>query len=220
MSIQVSLQLNQKKLLNPKQRSMKPLTKAFLFVAATAVVTMSANIPMKMRTVDTCPQFSPMGNFSLEKFLGKWHEIERYPNPMEVGCSCLVSDYEVTSQGHKGSHITINMTYVQSEESKRTALKGLYLTDDTSAEFVFMPLFDPRLQPNVFFLDTDYETYALQYQCQNLFPYGQIEFAFILSRTDSLPADVIAELKQKIADLGSDISQFEEPQHIGCPIPQ
>merc|ERR1712226_930679 len=177
MSIQVSLQLNQKKLLNPKQRSMKPLTKAFLFVAATAVVTMSANIPMKMRTVDTCPQFSPMGNFSLEKFLGKWHEIERYPNPMEVGCSCLVSDYEVTSQGHKGSHITINM-------------------------------------------DPDYETYALQYQCQNLFPYGQIEFAFILSRTDSLPADVIAELKQKIADLGSDISQFEEPQHIGCPIPQ
>ena len=41
-----------------------------------------------------------------------------------------------------------------------------------------------------------------------------------LARTETLPADLVTELKQKIADLGSDISKFEEPQHVGCPTPQ
>ncbi|XP_075253584.1 apolipoprotein D-like [Convolutriloba macropyga] len=189
------------------------------FVSLLSVALSAPGLLSKWSYSDSpCPSFSAMANFSLDRFLGKWHEIQRYPNPMEVGCSCVVSDYQVTSQDQKGSYIKVNMTYIQSDEDKNSALNGLYLNGDNKAEFEFMPHFSTK--PNVFFLDTDYETYALQYQCQLFFPYGQLEFAFILSRTETLPADLVTELKQKIADLGSDISKFEEPQHVGCPTPQ
>ena len=63
----------------------------FLAVFALALVCQGKNINGHLnfaRLVDQCPDFSALGNFSLDSSMGVWHEILRYPNPMEVGCSC------------------------------------------------------------------------------------------------------------------------------------
>ena len=77
----------------------------FLAVFALALVCQCKNINGHLnfaRLVDQCPDFSALGNFSLDSFMGVWHEILRYPNPMEVGCSCVVSDYEVNKLTDEG----------------------------------------------------------------------------------------------------------------------
>lgn len=46
-----------------------------------------------------CPDYLPMSNFDLERFLGKWYESERYFQFSEVAARCVVTDYAVAPNG-------------------------------------------------------------------------------------------------------------------------
>jgi apolipoprotein D and lipocalin family protein len=46
-----------------------------------------------------CPEFEAMRNFESEKFLGTWHEVERYFTVSEVVSKCISADYERRADG-------------------------------------------------------------------------------------------------------------------------
>ena len=46
-----------------------------------------------------CPEYLPMPEFEIEKFLGKWYEAERYFQFSEVAARCVVTDYAKAASG-------------------------------------------------------------------------------------------------------------------------
>ena len=42
-------------------------------------------------------------------------------------------------------------------------------------------------------------------------------YKFVLARTNTLDQDIIDDLKYMLEDMGSDITKFEEPEHVNCP---
>lgn len=46
-----------------------------------------------------CPDYLPMADFDLERFLGKWYEAERYFTFTEVATRCVVTDYAKAASG-------------------------------------------------------------------------------------------------------------------------
>lgn len=54
--------------------------------------------------IGMCPKKAkPMDKLKLEKFVGKWYEIEHYPLPLIMG-PCVTIDYQLTKKG--GATIT------------------------------------------------------------------------------------------------------------------
>lgn len=46
-----------------------------------------------------CPEFQPMPDFDKNKFMGTWHEIERYFTVTEVVSKCISALYERRPDG-------------------------------------------------------------------------------------------------------------------------
>lgn len=46
-----------------------------------------------------CPDYIPIANFDVDKFLGKWYEAERYFQFSEVAARCVVTDYAKAPSG-------------------------------------------------------------------------------------------------------------------------
>lgn len=46
-----------------------------------------------------CPDYLPMAQFDMNRFLGKWYEAERYFQFSEVASRCVVTDYAVGPNG-------------------------------------------------------------------------------------------------------------------------
>lgn len=47
-----------------------------------------------------CPEYDAMPDFDKEKFLGTWHEVERYFTVTEVVSRCIKADYERRADGN------------------------------------------------------------------------------------------------------------------------
>ena len=82
------------------------------------------------------------------------------------------------------------------------------ITDDLS---------DPRFCP-YWVLATDYDSYAPVYSCTNVDEQFYVEFAWIVSRSRSLPADTITELKDKLHsdDIETDNMTVTDQTGCGC----
>lgn len=63
-----------------------------LFILATIT---SAQIP----NLGFCPDYLPMADFDVNRFLGKWYEAERYFQFSELASRCVVTDYAKASSG-------------------------------------------------------------------------------------------------------------------------
>ncbi len=71
----------------------------------------------------------------------------------------------------------MNMTYKRFFMEHASALPILFPRGDKRGEFIFMPEYNRY--PNNFVLKTDYTSYALTYDCQYIWPFGVVEWAWI-----------------------------------------
>lgn len=46
-----------------------------------------------------CPDYLPMADFDIDRFLGKWYENERYFTFSDVASRCIVTDYARAPSG-------------------------------------------------------------------------------------------------------------------------
>lgn len=46
-----------------------------------------------------CPDYVPVSDFDMEKFLGRWYEAERYFAVSEVASRCVTTEYTKGSTG-------------------------------------------------------------------------------------------------------------------------
>ncbi|XP_071522354.1 apolipoprotein D-like [Panulirus ornatus] len=130
-------------------------------------------------SLEKCPEFIPKVDFQVERYLGKWFEIARFPNTYEIGQRCNYAEYSDNGDGtvkvHNGG---LNADGVFTEifgYVEQTDVPGALLLHLDGVPFVG--------QYNV--LETDYTNYATVYTCTDIFGISHVEQAWILARTPS-----------------------------------
>ncbi|CAK1544466.1 unnamed protein product [Leptosia nina] len=148
------------------------------------VATASAQIP----SLGWCPDYQPMANFNINRFLGNWFEEERYFTVSELGTRCVNTKYESTPEGR----IIVSNEITNSLTGMKRVLDGTLqmIGREGEGRMVIKYASLPVPYDNEFIiLDTDYDTFAVMWACSGVGPV-HIQNAWILTR-DRLPTPAI-----------------------------
>ncbi|CAH4038097.1 unnamed protein product [Pieris brassicae] len=127
-------------------------------------------------------------NFSLERFSGEWRLIETYYNERQRGV-CNKANYAV-----QGDTLNIINSHVVGDSLLTVAGTGRFASQ-TVRDAKLLVTVGTR-SSDFWILDTDYDSYALAYSCQNLDSNEYRVFSWKLSRNDSLSADAIERINR------------------------
>ncbi|XP_032529061.2 apolipoprotein D-like [Danaus plexippus] len=152
-----------------------------LLLAATA----SAQIP----SLGWCPDYQPMADFNVNRFLGTWYESERYFTVSELGSRCVAIKYNSTPEGR----ILVSNEITNSLTGLKRVLEGSMQMIGREGEGRMMIKYTalPRTYDNEFsILDTDYDNYAVMWSCSGIGPV-HIQNAWVLTRERIPPLMVL-----------------------------
>ena len=148
-----------------------------------------------------CPEYDRQPNFDTKGYLGTWYEVKTDRTIWyDIGAECTTANYQLNLDGsiqvynrsrhsRNGKYGTITGKAV---ESQVTGPGGLVV------DFFAEPDRTKEANYNVF--DTDYNTYALFYNCEQRKIFGKsgaYEYFSILARTPTLPDDLYEKLEAK-----------------------
>ncbi|XP_012239549.1 apolipoprotein D-like [Bombus impatiens] len=157
--------------------------KIVLILSALALV--RAQIP----SLGFCPDYVPMANFDMSKFLGIWYEAERYFQLTEVVSRCVMANYTMGPDGkyRVSNEVTNRFTGIKrvlEGEIKKAASKaeeGKLIVKYT------IPL-TPETKYSV--LETDYDSYAVLWSCSGIGPF-HTQNAWVMTRERLAPGTVL-----------------------------
>lgn len=135
----------------------------------------------------------------LEKYMGKWYEIERLPNRFEAGLKCVTAEYTLMEDGK----IKVLNSGIDEESSELKSSEGIAKSANKEAPGELKVSFFRPFYGDYFIMELD-ENY--QYV---LVGAPSRDFLWILSRTPDFNDQVAQELKQKAAAQGFPIEQME-----------
>lgn len=125
----------------------------------------------------------------LDKYLGTWYEIARYPNSFEEGCSDVTANYALKDDGD----IKVTNTCVK-EGKENDAIGVAYATNVENTKLkvsFFRPFYGDYW---IIMLGEDY-SYAVVGNPSR-------EYLWILARTSKLPQDVVDMIVKKLPSFG------------------
>ncbi|XP_072742448.1 apolipoprotein D-like [Anoplolepis gracilipes] len=146
----------------------------------------SAQIP----NLGFCPEYIPMANFDMERFLGSWYEAERYFQLTEVVSRCVMTNYTKGTDGryHVSNQVTNRFTGIKrilEGEIKPAASKAE--EGKLQVKYTTIPL-TPETKYSV--LETDYNSYAVLWSCQGIGPV-HAQNAWVMTRERIPPGEVL-----------------------------
>jgi apolipoprotein D and lipocalin family protein len=151
------------------------------------------------------PQFTPITGFDLNKYLGKWFEIARFPHSFEKGLINVTATYALRDDGKVS---VVNEGDLEKNGKHKTA-KG-------KAKFAQTP--DVGWLKVSFFLwfYGDYKIVVLDKDYQfALILSDSYDYLWILSRTPKLDQTIVDSLLVKAKELGFDLSKvYMVPQGL------
>uniref|UniRef100_A0A182PVH0 Apolipoprotein D n=1 Tax=Anopheles epiroticus TaxID=199890 RepID=A0A182PVH0_9DIPT len=136
------------------------------------------------------PEVDSLRFFDVDRYLGKWYEIQRYENDFQENLDCVQLRYTLNEDRS-----------VQVSNSAFSLLNDSTINVVGTAELSFPddPLVPAKLNvtffgapnnvSNYWVLDTDYERFSVVWNCQPVGEEQSEENFWILSRTPTLPAD-------------------------------
>ena len=143
------------------------------------------------------PPADPVGNFQAARYAGRWYEI-RYDREVFYNQNkfCITANYEyvdewpypvkVNNQKWDKKNDVVTNSYVLGIEGWTRS--NAYF--DSEGNGSVWPIFYPAGQYNV--LDTDYDTYAVIYGCDNWF-FFYTHQAWLLARTPTVSDDIVTK---------------------------
>ncbi len=175
---------------------MKQLMLSAILALGLSCTTFASNDPLP--TVDYV---------ELERYLGKWYELERLPNSFEKGCGNVTADYSLRKNG---SINVINTCFKKKKNGKikKKVAKGIAFVENEETNATLNVSFVPLLRYFGWF-PGDYNIIALG----DNYDYALVgsknrKYLWILSRTKTLPEEVLTELKNIATDNGFDVSKL------------
>ena len=161
-----------------------------------------------------CPTPSVQPNFDLARYLGPWYEIARLPFDEENNGVCTRATYTLESDGH----VRVNNTERVGSPSgpSRDAVGDAVADPANPAKLeVTFSWFSPR--GPYWILETDYDSYALVLSCTPILDVYRFEYAWLLSRTPTLPPALQKQYMGALsASTGVSLDQFHFTNQTGC----
>ncbi|XP_063548914.1 uncharacterized protein LOC134756051 [Cydia strobilella] len=140
------------------------------------IATASAQIP----SLGWCPDYQPMANFNMNRFLGTWYEAERYFTVSELGSRCVTTKYEQTPEGRilVSNEITNSLTGMKRVMDGHLQVIGREGEGRIIVKYSSLPVpYDNEFS----ILDTDYDNYAVMWSCSGIGPV-HTQNAWVLTR--------------------------------------
>lgn len=143
----------------------------------------------------------------IERYMGTWYEIARYPNTFEQGCSGVTAEYTLLDNGRVR---VVNICRESDGRRVKRAIEGFAMVADRSTNaklmvYFFFPFGAPYW---ILDLDEDYR-YAVVGEPTR-------QFLWVLSRTPTLDAQTYHGILQRLSEKGYDPTRLEiTPQPDG-----
>ena len=153
--------------------------KGFLFFSVLSVLT-----AMILAGCASMPKGAePVENFDLQRYLGKWYEVARFDFTFEKNLSQVTADYSLNVDG---SVNVINRGFNYAKNAWQQAEGRARFRGSPSVGALEVSFFGPFYGGyNILALDEDYQ-YALVSG-------NNLNYLWILSRTPTIPSDVLTE---------------------------
>ncbi|XP_069885989.1 apolipoprotein D isoform X1 [Dipodomys merriami] len=159
-----------------------------------------------------CPTPPVQENFDVNKYLGRWYEIEKIPVSFEKG-NCIQANYSLKGNGNikvlnqeMRPDGTVNQIEGEATQSN--------LTEPAKLGVKFY-----QLMPSspYWILATDYENYALVYSCTTIIWLFHLDHVWILGRNPYLPPETVTYLKDILTSNNIDIEKMTTTDQANCP---
>ncbi|XP_076228970.1 apolipoprotein D-like [Nomia melanderi] len=136
-----------------------------------------------------CPDYVPMANFDMEKFLGVWYEAERYFQLTEVVSRCVMANYTLSPDGkfRVSNEVTNRFTGIKrvvEGEIKKAASKA----EEGKLVVKYTIPLTPETKYSV--LETDYDSYAVLWSCSGIGPF-HTQNAWVMTRDRIAPGPTL-----------------------------
>jgi apolipoprotein D and lipocalin family protein len=142
---------------------------------------------------------TPVKKFELDRYLGKWYEIARLDHSFERGLEKITAEYTLREDGGVS---VINRGYSPKNDEWNVAEGKAYFVNDDNEGYLKVSFFGPFYGSYVIF-ELDEENY------QYAFISGpNTSYLWLLSRSPTLPQEIIARFIQRTTELGFDTSNL------------
>jgi len=162
----------------------------------------------KTKFFASCPDVDLKANFDLSKYMGRWYEIEKYPNWFEKG-SCNGADYKLKGDGK----VAVNNSEVL-DNGKVNFIVGEARQKPSSNIASNLQVRFSKWQPwgQYLVLDTDYDSFTVVYSCTNLLV-ARMEFLWVMSRQRTLTAETHKKIYDLLGKYNIDTKALEVANH-------
>jgi apolipoprotein D and lipocalin family protein len=166
-----------------------------LFLLLAIFVTGCTGIPENVK---------PVGNFQLERYLGKWNEIARLDHSFERGLTKVTASYSLREDG--GVRV-INQGYSANEHQWKKAEGKAYFVKKSDQGYLKVSFFGP-FYGSYIELELDQENYQYALVCG-----PDKSYLWFLARTPELDNKIKENLIAKATALGFDTSKLIHVRH-------
>lgn len=142
-------------------------------------------------------QVTPVADFTVQNYLGKWYEIARLDHSFERGLTRVTAEYSMRKDG--GLRV-VNRGYSTKENRWKEAIGKAYFVKSPDLGYLKVSFFGPFYGSYVIF-DLDREKYRYSLVCG-----PDKSYLWILSRTPVMENNLKKRLVEKAAALGFDTS--------------
>jgi apolipoprotein D and lipocalin family protein len=147
---------------------------------------------------------TPVGNFDLEKYLGKWYEIARLDHSFERGLTRVSAEYSLREDG--GVRV-LNRGYSEKQARWKEVEGKAYFVNQPDQGYLKVSFFGPFYGSYIIF-ELDHEGY--QY---SLVSGPDKSYLWILARDTDMGDDLKKALIERAATLGFDTSTLIFVKH-------
>ncbi|KAL6104002.1 uncharacterized protein ACO6RY_13824 [Pungitius sinensis] len=148
-----------------------------------------------------CPTPDVQANFDASKYLEKWYEIKKLPNPFQEG-ECSTAFYSLKSPG------VIEVLNSELLDGTINFVVGTATVKDSSDPAKLEVTFFQGTPPGPYWvLSTDYEAHSLVYGCTDYVLF-HLEYSWILSRKPTLPQETVEKLEGILSSIGVDVNKM------------
>jgi apolipoprotein D and lipocalin family protein len=147
---------------------------------------------------------TPVGNFEINRYLGKWYEIARLDHSFERGLTRVTANYTLQEDG--GVKV-LNRGYSKKEGEWKEAEGKAYFVQSTDRGFLKVSFFGPFYGAYIVF-ELDHENYQYALVCG-----PDKSYLWLLARTKELDRDLTLKLIAKAEKSGFDTSNLIFVEH-------
>ena len=147
---------------------------------------------------------TPVENFQLERYLGKWYEIARLDHSFERGLSRISAEYSLNNDG---SVKVINRGFSDKDKKWKEAVGKAHFVKSPSQGFLKVSFFGP-FYGSYIILDLDHQNYSHALVCG-----PDRSYLWILARSPKINDETKNALITKAASLGFKTDELIFVQH-------